>query len=95
MTTFHPREPRTYGRRELLERAALGAFGLTVGPTLLAACGGGNGGGGGTVEIPLARPDNPVTHPLFDDNPAIASDLDPEQGPLRVYNYIDYLWRTS
>jgi spermidine/putrescine transport system substrate-binding protein len=98
MTTFHPREPRAFARREFLQRTALGAFGLTIGPTLLAACGsGGDGGGGGSSAsgntIPLARPENPVTLPIFDDNPRIDSGLDPEQGPLKIYNYIDYLWK--
>ena len=55
-----------------------------VSGTLLAACGGSEGAD--ASQLVLARPDNPVTHPLFDDNPAIASGLDPEQGPLRVYN---------
>jgi spermidine/putrescine transport system substrate-binding protein len=94
MTTFHPREPRTLGRRAFLERSALAALGLTAAPTLLAACGGGDDGSSLEVDgIPLSRPDNPVTLPLFDDNAAIASGLEPEQGPLRVYNWIDYLWK--
>jgi spermidine/putrescine transport system substrate-binding protein len=91
VTVFHPREPQRFGRREFLERSALGALGLTVAGPLLAACGGGNGGNG-AVELPLARPDNPVTWPIYDDNPPIASGLEPEGGPLRIYNWNGYLW---
>jgi spermidine/putrescine transport system substrate-binding protein len=91
MGTFHPREPRGFGRREFLERSALGALGLTIAVPLLAAC----GGSSNTFKPPalkLARPDNPVLHPLFADNRAIASGLDPEAGPLRIYNWNGYLW---
>ena len=58
--------------------------------TLLSACGGGSNGE--TAELTLARPDNPVTWQLFDDNPAIASGLEPESGTLRIYNWNGYLW---
>jgi spermidine/putrescine transport system substrate-binding protein len=64
---------------------------LTLAGPLLAACGGGNGAGE-AVELQLARPDNPVRHPLYDDNPAIASGLEPEGGPLKIYNWNGYLW---
>jgi spermidine/putrescine transport system substrate-binding protein len=86
--TWHPRE--RYGRREFLGMTALGALALTGGGGLLSACGGGNGSNGGTT-LQLARPDNPVTLPLYDDNQAIASGLQPEKGPLRIYNWVDYL----
>lgn len=43
--------------------------------------------------IPLARPDAPVTLPIFDDNPPIESGLEPEAGPLRIYNWVDYIWK--
>ena len=92
MTTFHPREPRGFQRREFLTRSALGALGLTMAPSLLAACGGSDSGTS-AASLELARPDNPVKLPLFDDNPMIASGLDPEQGTLKVYNYVDYLWK--
>lgn len=91
MTTFHPRAPHAFGRRELLGRGAVGLAGLSSLSTLLAACGGGDSGGG-TPELQLARPDRPVTHPLFEDNQAIASGLDPEQGPLQLYNWNGYIW---
>jgi spermidine/putrescine transport system substrate-binding protein len=34
-----------------------------------------------------------VTLPLYDDNPPIASGLEPEAGPLKIYNWQDYLWK--
>jgi spermidine/putrescine transport system substrate-binding protein len=91
MATFHPRESR-YGRREFLQRGAAGAFALSSMGTLLAACGGGDSGEFRPPELQIARPENPVTHPLFDDNPMIASGLEPESGTLRIYNWNGYLW---
>ena len=38
-----------------------------------------------------SRPDNPVTLPTFDDIPTIADGLDPEAGPLKIYNYAEYI----
>lgn len=99
----HPRESGAYGRREFLQRSAAAALGVSSAGSLLAACGGdetgapaggtgeGNGGGAGEAPFELARRDNPVTLPLFDDNPAIASGLEPESGTLKIYNWIDYL----
>jgi spermidine/putrescine transport system substrate-binding protein len=87
--TLHPRESR-YDRRELLQRGAAGAFLLSSMSTLLAACGGGDGGS--AAELQIATPDNPVTWPLYDDNPMIASGLEPESGTLRIYNWNGYLW---
>lgn len=103
MSTRHPRQPAGLNRREFLQRSAGGAIALSAFAPLLAACGGaddngggngGNGGGGddGRPELQLARPDNPVEWPLFDDNPPIESDLEPESGTLRIYNWNDYLW---
>jgi spermidine/putrescine transport system substrate-binding protein len=91
MTTFHPREPRGIHRREFLTRSALGALGLTIAPSLLTACGGSSSSSSTALE--LARPDNPVTLPIFDDNPMIASGLPPETGTLKIYNWVDYLWK--
>ncbi len=97
----HPREPRGLDRREFLRRSAAAGLAVSGAGPLLAACGsdngggsaGGTGGGGGTTTAPfeLARRDNPVTLPLFDDNPAIESGLEPESGTLKIYNWIDYL----
>jgi spermidine/putrescine transport system substrate-binding protein len=97
----HPREPRGLDRREFLQRSAGAALSLSGAGTLLAACGSDEGaspagtgqGGDGTTTAPfeLARRDQPVTLPLFDDNSAVASGLEPEKGPLKIYNWIDYL----
>ena len=87
--TLHPREPR-FGRREFLGRSAAGVIVLSSLGPLLSACGGGSGEA--SDELLIARPDSPVTWPLFDDNPMIASGLEPENGPLRIYNWNGYLW---
>jgi spermidine/putrescine transport system substrate-binding protein len=87
--TWHPRE--RFGRREFIGRTALGALALSGTGTLLSACGGSDGGSGGATTLSLARPDNPVTLPLFEDNVAIASGLAPERGPLRIYNWAEYI----
>ncbi len=89
-------------RRDVLRLGGLAAAGLTAGP-LLAACSrdsnntasaGGTGASGGTGDgpYPLARPDAPVTLPIFDDNPAIASGQQIEKvAALRILNYADYI----
>ncbi|MGI8575471.1 MAG: extracellular solute-binding protein [Egibacteraceae bacterium] len=41
--------------------------------------------------LAIGSPGNPVQQPLFDDLPAIESGLDPEAGPLRIYNWADYI----
>jgi spermidine/putrescine transport system substrate-binding protein len=86
--TWHPRE--RYGRREFLGRTAFGALALSGAGGLLSACGGSDTAGK-SATLQLARPDKPVTLSLFDDNPAIASGLEPEKGPLRIYNWVDYV----
>ena len=89
----HPREAR-FGRREFLQRSAAGAFALSSMGTLLAACGGG-GNSSSEPKLTLARQDNPVRWPIYDDNQPIASGLDPENGPLRIFNWNGYLWPRS
>jgi spermidine/putrescine transport system substrate-binding protein len=91
MATFHPRERRSYGRREFLERGALGLLGLTAAGPLLAACGGSEGSFKPPA-LELSRPDHPVLQPLFADNSAIKAGLEPEAGPLKIYNWNGYLW---
>jgi spermidine/putrescine transport system substrate-binding protein len=90
MATFHPREPRGLDRRQLLERGAFGLLGLTAAGPLLAACGGSKGSFT-PPNIQFARPDHPVLQPLHPDNARIASGLDIEKGPLRIYNWNAYL----
>ena len=91
---FHPRENwdptsrrRNYSRREFLRMAT--AMGIVVPgvSSLLAACGAGEVGGSG--ELAIGTPADPVTQPLMGE--PIESGLSPEDGPLRIYNWADYL----
>ena len=96
---MHPREgwsedrARQPGRsRRAFIRGSAGAGLLAggLGP-LLAACASGSNTGGGPTTIPLPRPNNPVTWPIFKDNAAIKSGLQPEQGTLKIYNWVAYI----
>jgi len=99
---MHPREgwsedgtrrPGLSRRGFLRGSAGAGLLAGGLGP-LLAACGSGGTttGGTGTATIPLPRPSHPVTWPLFSDNPAIKSGLQPEQGAtLKLYNWVAYI----
>ncbi len=87
-------------RREFLRRAAMTGVAVPSLAAILAACGsdsGGGGGGGSTGPssggLQLARPDNPVTLAVTDDNPAIADGLSPEAGPLKIFGYNDYIYK--
>lgn len=93
---YHPREnwnparrKRVYTRRDFLQRAAVLGIAVPALPSILAACAEREGGEG--AELAVGTPANPVQQPLFDDNPAIESGLEPEAGPLRIYNWADYL----
>jgi spermidine/putrescine transport system substrate-binding protein len=104
---MHPREgwqadgtPPQGGlsRRGFLQQSA--GAGLMMGSlgALLEACGSSSGPtpAGSTPltsgGIPLPRPNNPVTWPIFKDNHAIASGLAPEQGAtLKIFNWVAYL----
>jgi spermidine/putrescine transport system substrate-binding protein len=100
----HPREgwrdgtrPSIFGppgsgpsRRDILRGGAASAV-LLGGGSLLAACSGGSSTSG-TATIPLPRPNNPVTWPIYSDNKAIKSGLQPETGAtLKVYNWTAYI----
>ncbi len=87
--TMHPRERRSIDRRQFL-RYSLAAVGAAASPGLLSACGSSTSSSGDTA-LPLARPNHPVTLPLFKNIPAIKSGMQPEKGPLKVFNYADYL----
>jgi spermidine/putrescine transport system substrate-binding protein len=89
---FHPRDrwpwnPRV-SRRRMLQLTA----GTALSGAMLACQGGSRPSSGGASRIAIGTPENPVQQPLFDDNPAIDSDLEPEKGPLRLYNWADYIW---
>jgi spermidine/putrescine transport system substrate-binding protein len=105
---FHPRENwipgrgRMIDRRAFLRRAAMAGIAVPSLGAILAACGDDGTGAGenGNGEAPppeeggltIGTMENPVSQPLFDDNPAIESGLEPEAGPLRIYNWADYLF---
>jgi spermidine/putrescine transport system substrate-binding protein len=103
---MHPREgwtedrrPELISRRGFLRQGTAAGLLLGGGSSLLAACSSSakpatptgtptlTSGG-----IPLPRPHNPVTWPLYKDNPAIASNLPPETGAtLRLFNWVAYI----
>jgi spermidine/putrescine transport system substrate-binding protein len=94
--TYHPRENRSptprrrvYTRRDFVQRAALLGIVLPAFPSLLAACL--QREDGDAADLAIGTPASPVQQPLFDDNPAIESDLPPEEGPLLLYNWEDYI----
>jgi spermidine/putrescine transport system substrate-binding protein len=94
----HPKErpPASipYGRREFLGRSVGTALTLSGMAAILAACQRrASDSAAGSSDVPLARPDSPVTLPLYEDNPAIADGLSAEEGPLLVYNWNDYIYK--
>jgi spermidine/putrescine transport system substrate-binding protein len=92
--TFHPRaRGRGLSRRQFLQRSAGAAIALPSLSAILAACGRDGDGptGDGDSVVRIGSPDDPVDQPIFDDIPAIDSDLEPEAGPLQIYNWADYL----
>ena len=79
-------------RRDFLRNSAAAAATVS-GAGFLAGCGdSGAGGSGGDSGLKLARPDDPVTLPVSDDNAPIDSNMEPESGPLKIFNWADYLW---
>ena len=93
----HPKDrPAPIDRRAFLQRAAATGVALPSLAAILAACGSSDpapGSGSSAEGLQLARPDNPVTLALADDNPAIADGLQPESGPLKIFGYNDYIWK--
>jgi len=103
----HPRERGPRGpfgqplsRRQFLRRSAGTALAYPTLSALLAACGRASNPSNPQVNpsssstaLPLARPDHPVTWPIYDDNPPIDDNLQPEaNATLKIYNWEDYLW---
>jgi spermidine/putrescine transport system substrate-binding protein len=96
---MHPREgwqadPRRLSRRGFLRQAAASGLVLGGASSLLGACGSSSStstpltSGG----IPLPRPNNPVTWPIFSSNKPIKSGLAPEKGAtLKIYNWVAYV----
>ena len=67
--------------------------GTALAGTLLAACGSDDETAGGQAGgVKIGTPQDPVQQPIFDDNPPIESNLEPEPGPLKLYNWADYIW---
>lgn len=96
----HPNERPSRTRRDFLKRAAAAGIALPSMSAVLAACRDsstdvGSGPEPTTAEggIPLGSPESPVTLPLYDEIPAVADGLSPEAGPLRVYNWNDYIYK--
>ena len=102
----HPKDRPGLTRGQLLKGAAGSAFAIG-GVGALAGCentttpiGGGGGVNSKFVEarplgpggLPLPRPDYAITWSITADNPAIVEGRANEHGPLRLYNYPDYLW---
>lgn len=79
-------------RRRFLRHAALGPVLLAGGSGLFAACE--NAASSTQRDSPgfeLARPNHPLRLTVHDDVPPIAEGLEPEAGPLRIYNWKDYI----
>ncbi len=89
---FHPRE-RPIWRPPMSRREALRLMaGAAAAGGLLAGCGAGSSSSSAARVIVGTRKD-PAKQPLYDDNPMIDSGLEPEKGPLRVYNWADYVYQ--
>ena len=88
--TFHPRDRlpwnRSMSRRDALRLLA----GTAVAGGLLVGCGSGGGSSPSAARLAIGTRENPVQQPLYDDNKAIESGLEPEDEPLRLYNWADY-----
>jgi spermidine/putrescine transport system substrate-binding protein len=103
----HPKDEHGLTRRRLLQGAAgvtlgAGALGALTGcENTTTPTGSGTGpvqsrlveakpvGPGG---LPLPRPDNAVTWAITEDNKPILDGRPVEAGPLKIYNYADYIW---
>src|SRR6476469_5716541 len=83
-----------FDRRALLRNAALLGISVPALSALLEACAKsptGSGSSGAADQLQIASPDHPVTWPIADDNQPIADGMQPEKGPLLLYNYADYI----
>jgi spermidine/putrescine transport system substrate-binding protein len=91
----HPRERArrrdALGRRDFLQRVGAASLAAPAAASLLAACAG-EPRDEEAAALEIARPNRPVTLPLFDDNPPIADGLSPERhATLTVFNWAEYV----
>jgi spermidine/putrescine transport system substrate-binding protein len=89
----HPKERSSVSRREFLRRAALAGVAIPSLGAILAACRDSSTGTPSASAVNLGSPGNPVELPLYDDIPPIADGLSQEAGPLKVYNWNDYIYK--
>jgi spermidine/putrescine transport system substrate-binding protein len=90
----HPKDRPGIDRREFMRRAAATGIAVPSLAAILAACASGSTSSSAAAGgLQLARPDNPVTLPVSDTNPAIEDGLAPESGPLKIFGYNDYIWK--
>jgi spermidine/putrescine transport system substrate-binding protein len=90
---FHPRERSPWGRRMSRREALKLMAGTAAAGGLLAGCGSGGGSSSSSAQVVVGTREEPARQPLYDDNPMIESGLEPEKGPLRVYNWADYMYK--
>ena len=77
---------RPMGRRDFLRNLAITSGAITIGGSLLAACGGSTATESGGLSI--GTPQNPIKLPVTTD--AIADGLPSESGTLEILNWADY-----
>ena len=78
---------RPMGRRDFLRNLAITSGAITIGGSLLAACG--DSSSPTTVDgLPIGTPDNPIKLPITTD--AVADGLPNESGTLEILNWADY-----
>lgn len=94
----HPKEKPTAGlsRRQFLMRSATAAGSIPAMSAVLAACAEQSRTGdplGDSGELVISTPENPTALPTFPENPAIASSTPLEAGPLKIYNWDQYIYK--
>jgi spermidine/putrescine transport system substrate-binding protein len=96
---FHPRDPnhRPVSRRDFLRRSLAAGVALPTSAAILAACGDDGGSNpppeGQDTTVRFGTLEKPVTLQTYEDNPPIDSGLEPESGPLVIYNWEQYMWK--
>jgi spermidine/putrescine transport system substrate-binding protein len=96
---FHPRDPnhRPVSRRDFLRRSLAAGVALPTSAAILAACGDDGGPNpppeGQDTAVRFGTLEKPVTLQTYGDNPPIDSGLEPEAGPLVIYNWEQYMWK--